>query len=164
MLKKSFYALCFAATFAACGKPTPSSTPCDSTPSSVVATAAEIAYLQNFVNTNGISATQHPSGFFYTLLNPGTGISPAGICSTTSVKYVGTLLGSTVPFDSNTNGTTFLLANLIVGWQKGIPLLKKGGTIDLYLPPSMAYGSGGSGSIPPNSYLKFTIELLDVSN
>jgi FKBP-type peptidyl-prolyl cis-trans isomerase len=31
----------------------------------------------------------------------------------------------------------------------------------LYLPPSLAYGSSGKGTIPANSSLIFTIELLD---
>ena len=166
MLKKTMYAVCIAAIFSACGKQnTVSNEPCDGTPSTVVATTAEITYLQNYITGNGITATQHPSGFFYTVNNPATGISPTSICSTVTVKYIGTVIGgSGSPFDSNTSGINFLLANLIIGWQKGIPLLKKGGTIDLYIPPSMGYGSAGSGTIPGNAYLKFTIELLDVVN
>jgi FKBP-type peptidyl-prolyl cis-trans isomerase FkpA len=166
MLKKTMYTLFIVAIFSACGKQsTTSSEPCDPTPSTVVASTSEITYLQNYLTGNGIAATQHASGFFYTLANAGTGISPSSICSTVTVKYVGTVIGGTgSPFDSNTSGVNFLLANLIIGWQKGIPLLKKGGTIDLYIPPSMAYGTAGSGTIPGNAYLKFTIELLDVVN
>ena len=68
--------------------------------------------------------------------------------------------GST--FDSG-NGVEFPLSNLITGWQEGIPLLSPGGKITLYLPPSLAYGTNASGSIPRNSNLIFTIDLIKVN-
>jgi FKBP-type peptidyl-prolyl cis-trans isomerase FkpA len=73
---------------------------------------------------------------------------------------VGTLTNGT-QFDANTTGTSFALGQLIVGWQKGIPLSKKGGTINLYIPPSLGYGPNQAGIIPPNSNLVFTIQLMD---
>jgi FKBP-type peptidyl-prolyl cis-trans isomerase FkpA len=74
------------------------------------------------------------------------------------VKYTGRLTNGSV-FDSST-GATFALANLITGWQQGIPYIGKGGKITLYLPPSLGYGSQASGSIPANSILIFEIELI----
>lgn len=143
-----------------------SSATCDPTPPAVVATDAEQAFLANYISTNGIAATRHSSGFYYEITNPGTGTAMPTICSSVKVTYIGSVIGgSGVPFDSNTTGTTFQLNGLITGWQLGIPLLKKGGSVKLYLPPSMGYGSSGSGSaIPPNSYLLFTVALLDFAN
>ena len=59
---------------------------------------------------------------------------------------------------------SFQLKNLIIGWQKGIPLIQKGGSIRLYIPPSMGYGSKSSSSIPANSTLIFDIDLVGVVN
>ena len=147
--------------FAGCSKSDSGST-CPYTESSLVASAGEIAYLQSYAATNHPAAVQHPSGIFYEILTPSTGATP-NICSRVTVRYTGTLIPSGTKFDENTSGITFSLGNLIVGWQKGIPLLKKGGYILLLVPPSLAYGASGSGTIPGNAYLKFYIELLDVS-
>ncbi len=72
------------------------------------------------------------------------------------------------PFDQNLNGYSTVLGGLIPGAQKGLQLIKKGGKIDLYIPPSLAYeervilNQAGDTVIPPNSYLKFEFELVDV--
>ena len=49
-----------------------------------------------------------------------------------------------------------------MGWQYGIPLVKAGGRIMLYLPPSLGYGAQTVGSIPANSVLIFDITLQSV--
>ena len=59
------------------------------------------------------------------------------------------------------------LGELIPGWQKGIPLIKKGGEVKLYIPPSLGYGSqnvtsGGVVVVPANSILIFDVQLADV--
>ena len=51
-------------------------------------------------------------------------------------------------------------ANLIPGWVQGLPGMKVGGIRRLIIPPSLAYGSTGQGSIPPNAWLVFEVELL----
>jgi FKBP-type peptidyl-prolyl cis-trans isomerase FkpA len=142
---------------------------CAYTDSTTSASAAERAYLQNYVTTNSLAAVEHASGVFYTVTNPGTGTNPS-ICSNITVKYAGTLIPTGTQFDASTSatGVNFALGQLIVGWQKVLPVLKSGGVITLYVPPSLGYGQqnvrDGAGNIviPGNSYLKFTIELLNV--
>ena len=55
----------------------------------------------------------------------------------------------------------FKLDNLIPAWKEAIPMLKKGGKMQIVVPPEQGYGSRAAGKIPPNSTLVFDIELLD---
>lgn len=52
---------------------------------------------------------------------------------------------------------------LIPGFDQGIRGMRVGGRRRIYVPPSMAYGSSGSGSlIPPNASIVFEVELTNV--
>ena len=54
------------------------------------------------------------------------------------------------------------LAGVILGWQKGIPGMKVGGRRLLVIPPALAYGAVGQGSIGANETLIFVVDLLGV--
>ena len=72
------------------------------------------------------------------------------------------LLDGTV-FDSHpTTPISSLLSDMIQGFQIGLPLIQKGGTIKLIIPSSLAYGCNGIGAVPGNSILYFDVELTDV--
>jgi FKBP-type peptidyl-prolyl cis-trans isomerase FkpA len=71
------------------------------------------------------------------------------------------LTNETVFDGTSSTPARFTLNQLISGWQLGVPLIKKGGRLILYLPPSLAYGSRASGPIPANSVLIFEITLVD---
>jgi FKBP-type peptidyl-prolyl cis-trans isomerase len=58
---------------------------------------------------------------------------------------------------------TFPLANVVEGWQKGLPGAKVGGRRLLILPPEMGYGPAGSGPIGPNETLIFAVDIIGVS-
>ncbi len=161
MISRLIILFTICASLVACSKSSPTNTGCSFTESTLVAPASEIAALQNWISTNRPAAIAHSSGIFYEVLNPGTGTVTAAVCNTVRVKYAGYFLTG-AKFDESVTGVSFLLGQLIVGWQKGIPLIKKGGIINLYIPPSLAYGAQASGSIPANSYLMFNVELMDV--
>lgn len=85
--------------------------------------------------------------------------------ATVTVHYKGTLTNGT-KFDSSYDRdtpATFPLANLIKGWQEGIPGMKVGGKRKLTVPYQLAYGEEGRPpTIPPRSTLVFEIELLGI--
>jgi FKBP-type peptidyl-prolyl cis-trans isomerase len=58
---------------------------------------------------------------------------------------------------------TFPLAQVVEGWQKGLPGAKVGGRRLLILPPSMGYGVSGAGPIGPNETLIFSVDIIGVS-
>lgn len=80
--------------------------------------------------------------------------------------YHGTLASDpTKVFDSafdRGEPIAFGLAQVIPGWQKGVPGMKIGGVRRLTIPAALAYGPASpSPDIPPNSDLVFVIQLVD---
>ena len=165
-MKKIFLSLfVIAVVMVACKK---ESSECPYTESTAVAPTAEIDSLSRYLAANNINATRHPSGVYYVLDSAGTGASPT-VCSYITTQYKGTLLtGAQFDGTSGNNVAGFSLGNLIVGWQRVLPLLKVGGGITLYIPPTLGYGpqekrdANNNVIIPANSYLKFKINLLQV--
>ena len=152
--------------FSACKKETAK---CNFKESTTVASQAESDSVNRYLIANNISgATKHPAGFYYKIQNAGNGTVAPSLCSYLTVGYAGYYLNGTLLDATSGNQTIgFNLGELILGWQKGLPLIRSGGNIDLYLPPSMAYGTAGVISngvvkVPPNAYLRFTINLAQV--
>ncbi|MEP6616604.1 MAG: FKBP-type peptidyl-prolyl cis-trans isomerase [Ginsengibacter sp.] len=139
-------------------------TTCNYMDSAVVAPESEITSVHNYLSSNGINAIQHPSGFFYTVNTSGSGQEVVNLCSNVTVRYKGKLTNG-VTFDSTAAGNTITaqLGQFIIGWQKGIPLVSSGGSITLYIPPSLGYGPTPQGVIPPNSILIFNVDLVNVN-
>ncbi len=121
----------------------------------------DIKKIQEYLNDNNLTAQSTPSGLHYIITEPGTGGHP-NISSTVTVNYTGKILKNGDVFDQ-TNGTprTFPLADLIEGWQEGIPLLRKGGKGTFLVPSALGYGPYGKGDIPANAPLIFDIELVN---
>ena len=59
---------------------------------------------------------------------------------------------------------TFPLANVIIGWQQGIPGMKVGGRRLLVIPPDLGYGAQGGGPIGPNEPLIFVVDSIGVAS
>jgi FKBP-type peptidyl-prolyl cis-trans isomerase FkpA len=157
--------------FMSCGK---KDQVCTYNDSSVTAPASETANVKTYLDANGITATLHPSGFYYKITQAGTGAAVVNLCSNVTVTYVGKLTNGTVFDPAPASGlsfssATFQLGQVIVGWQKGVPLISTVGKITLYIPPSLGYGANdvknqqGVVVIPGNSILIFNIELVSVS-
>lgn len=112
-----------------------------------------------YVKAYDLNAQRTSSGLYVVIDEPGTG-SSCDITSTVTVAYKGYFDNNQV-FEENA-GATFPLANVIKGWQEGIPYLKEGGKGKLLIPSGLAYGPSGQGPIPPNTVLIFDVELINV--
>jgi FKBP-type peptidyl-prolyl cis-trans isomerase len=84
-----------------------------------------------------------------------------------TVHYVLTLLNGTKvdsSYDRNQPYTFRLGAGqVIAGFDQGVTGMRVGGKRRVTIPPSLAYGSQGQGSIPPNSTLRFEIDLVSIA-
>jgi FKBP-type peptidyl-prolyl cis-trans isomerase FkpA len=164
MLRKCIVGLFIICVLNSCSKKADTDYTCSISgydPCAIKAPAAEVQAVKDYLAANSITATEHCSGLSYIIDAAGSG-KTADPCSTVTVTYEGKLTNGTT-FDKNTTGVSFLLGQLIKGWIAGIPLIKPGGSIRLYIPPSLGYGSSGYGSIPGNSILVFRVDLIAVN-
>ncbi|MFA6467035.1 MAG: FKBP-type peptidyl-prolyl cis-trans isomerase [Patescibacteria group bacterium] len=83
-----------------------------------------------------------------------------------TVDYTGTLEDGT-EFDSSVGKTPFTFTigqgTVIPGWDQGLLGMKVGEERKLIIPSDLAYGASGSGSIPPNATLIFTVKLISIN-
>lgn len=120
-------------------------------------------YRADFAKGKDVKTTK--SGLLYKIENAGKG-EAIKATDTVKVHYTGKLPNGKV-FDSSVERgqpVEFQLNQVIPGWTEGLQLVKKGGKIQLVIPPALSYGKQGAGaSIPPNSTLIFDVEVLDVN-
>lgn len=93
------------------------------------------------------------------------GAQPSG-ADVVVVHYRGTFIDGR-EFDSSYERgepAEFPLNRVIRGWTEGVALMRAGETFEFVIPAELAYGprGAGGGEIPPNSALRFTVELLEV--
>ena len=112
------------------------------------------------------ASTRLGSGVYIRDLVVGTGAT-AQNGSVLNVHYSGALPGGFI-FDDNVAGVdapfNFTLGTgaVIKGWDQGLVGMKVGGRRQLIVPARLGYGAGGSGVIPPNAILVFTVELVSI--
>jgi len=104
------------------------------------------------------------SGLMYIILKEGNGATPTR-GALVEVHYTGRLLDGT-KFDSSVDrGKPFLFlvgrGEVIKGWDEAFLSMKKGEKRVLIIPPGLAYGDKGMGTIPPNKNLIFEVELIN---
>lgn len=116
--------------------------------------------VEEYIAENNLDTELLEKGVHIVVNEQGSDMKPS-IDSQITVNYTGKLTNELV-FDQGEN-VTFLLGNLIEGWQIGLSTLGEGGSCTLVIPAEVGYGSSGSGSIPPNSALVFEIDLLEVN-
>ena len=115
-----------------------------------------------YIEENDLVANRTNSGLYYVINEEGTGTRPTS-SSNVTVAYKGYFLDGTVFDQSDANGISFGLDQVIRGWTEGIPLFKEGGEGILLIPSSLGYGLNGAGSIPRGAVLVFDVNLISVN-
>ena len=116
--------------------------------------------LDEFINSNPSieldTAIANGIEYYYMIENTGSAERPTP-ANMVTVTYSGAYTDGEV-FDANEN-ISFPLANTIIGWQAGIPLIGKNGVIKLVIPPDLGYGPNPNNGIRKNAVLVFDVEL-----
>ncbi|MEO0474026.1 MAG: FKBP-type peptidyl-prolyl cis-trans isomerase, partial [Bacteroidota bacterium] len=105
--------------------------------------------ITGFLQEQKLTAESTPDGLYYIIEEPGGDEKPT-LRSVVTVHYKGTLLNGK-EFDSSygKNPLRIRLAQLVKGWQKGIPLIGKGGKITLSVPSELGYCAASNPAVGP---------------
>lgn len=109
-----------------------------------------------------------PSGLKYIILEHGTGDMPRNKRAWVWMHFSGVLPDGTFLAETFKGGKIQTINqsehNLMSGLEIVATQFKAGSKVLIVIPPSLAYGSEGMGSVPPNSELIFIIEIVNVNN
>jgi len=126
--------------------------------------------LEEYVEDNFPGAQPTESCVYIIVTSEGTGPKPEDGDQLYSYYVLTLLTGDTIqalerqedpeadptaPFSFYLNSTS-----VIKGWSKGFAELNRGSKATILIPDSLAYGDSKVGKIPPNSPLRYDVELL----
>lgn len=114
-----------------------------------------------YLKDNNIEALRSASGLYYWVENIGVGNFPTAN-SAVKVAYKGYFVNKDVFDESNEEGITFGLNQVIKGWQEGMQYFKEGGNGKLFIPSALGYGKNPPPGIPKNAVLIFDVSLKQV--
>jgi len=134
--------------------------------------AVDDKIITGYLTSNGLTAKVVDSagvatGIYYIIDTLGTGNDVYTNSTKITVGYTGTLLTTGKDFISTDQfHPSYILGSTIKGWQFGVPKVKKGGTIRLYLPSHYAYGPFPQPALglPANAILIFKIKVYNITN
>lgn len=118
--------------------------------------------IQAYITANDLEALKSDSGLYYVIEKEGDGDRPDS-SSDVTVAYKGYFLNGKVFDESDADGITFNLQQVIKGWGEGITYFKEGGKGRLLIPAHLGYGSFDAYGIPGGSVLIFEIDLIRVN-
>ena len=117
-------------------------------------------FLAKNTTVEGVETTF--KGLQYMVVRKGNGVYPTNKQDTVKVSYEGCTLDGKV-FDSSYergDTATFVLKQVIEGWQDGLMFCDEGSEVILWIPSELAYGYRGP--MGPNQTLKFKVEVHEV--
>ncbi|PHN05298.1 FKBP-type peptidyl-prolyl cis-trans isomerase [Flavilitoribacter nigricans] len=129
---------------------------------------SDIAVIDDSLDMWGLAdmVLKEPNGVRYLIDSTGSGNRPV-LENIVEINYSGRLMSTGEEFDSGEN-VSFILANLIAGFQTTLPLVPTGSRVTLFIPSGLGYGpndvpdAAGNIVVPANSNLIFEVDLLDI--
>ncbi|WP_157530885.1 FKBP-type peptidyl-prolyl cis-trans isomerase [Hymenobacter norwichensis] len=134
-----------------------------------IRTADSLTITKYIADSSLTNAQRQPSGLYIIYKNTSTGAMPTPR-QTATVLYKGSFLDIRGVFDPGTDKDnnpkpyTFTLGQspVIVGFEEGVSLMRLGQKAILLIPSELAYGPNGASTIPPDSPLRFDVELTNI--
>lgn len=119
------------------------------------------AKIKAYIQKNNIPAVKDPSGFYYQILEQGTGgplLNKDSVFYTTSVKSLtGTSYYSPTEFS---NDGTYLGYVNPSAYRIAMYSINRGGKVRVIVPSYLAFGKNGQANIPPNEVIVSEISVL----
>jgi FKBP-type peptidyl-prolyl cis-trans isomerase FkpA len=120
--------------------------------------------VQNYIQTNNLTMLQYQqTGIYYQVTNPGTGPDLDYSVKIPLIYTVKTLDGQYSALDTFNNRYANYFGYFKPDSLREVikhALVKQGGTVRVIIPSRFAFGKSGSGSIPGNSSLDYTITAI----
>lgn len=109
------------------------------------------------------ASTRTASGLWYRDIIVGSGDPvPATGTQAVSTNYV-LHLRTGAQVEAGSFNLTVGTGGAIAGYDEGIRGMRQGGQRQLIVPPALGYGEAGSGGVPPNAILIFTVTLVSIN-
>ena len=125
----------------------------------------------NYIAENNLTGVakkaNDTSGVYYIVLQQGQGNDLFTTSTQVTVGDTGKLLSTGKIFtETNNFHPSYVLGQVILGWQLGIPKINTGGVVRLIIPSRYAYGPYAQPNLglPANAILDFDIQLYNVTN
>ncbi len=125
-------------------------------------TEANEKEILDYINAQGLVTQKSASGLYYVINESGSANKPL-TSSNVTVAYKGFFTDGSVFDESNSDGISFNLNQVIPGWTEGLTYFGEGGNGVLLIPSRLAYGNNGRGSIPGGAVLVFDIALKSIN-
>jgi FKBP-type peptidyl-prolyl cis-trans isomerase FkpA len=124
------------------------------------------------LNALPVDSATFNTGVYYIIEQAGTGNDLYTNSTQVTVGYTGKLLydgnayTDKVFVQTNDFHPSFIISQVIRGWQLGLPQCKKGGIIRLLIPSRYAYGPNPQPTLglPANAVLDFEIQVYNITN
>lgn len=124
-------------------------------------------YIANNNLTGKARKANDTSGVYYIVIQPGAGNDLYTSSTQVTVGDTARLLSTgAVFYQTNDFHPSYALGQMILGWQLGIPQVRKGGIVRLLVPSRYAYGPFPQTqyNLPANAILDFTIKVYNITN
>ncbi len=119
------------------------------------------AKIKAYIQQNNITAIKDPSGFYYQVLEPGTGgplLNKDSIFYNSTVKSLtGTTYYSPAAF---ANEGTYLGYVNPAAYRTAMYSINRGGKVRIIVPSYLAFGKNGQDNVPPNEVIVAEISVL----